>query len=591
MSRILFIALIFLFPVTGAHAVTLTLEECVELALKNNSGLKSFATDVTAAGAEMGIARAALFPSLKLKATYSLIDRPERLIINRNTFAPGIPPQDVEVSTGKHDRYDLAVIVEQPLFTGGRLFHSLRRSAAVSDETLINEERQKKLLVFEVKRAFFTAITAGLNRELQETITEAKKERLLVLEEQYREGYVKREDLLRQETDITFAEFDLLKRGNGEALALRRLKNLVYLQADEELELVGAPRNMVLTTSLQEVMATAARNRDELKEARLRLRRAEEEIAVARSGYYPQASLLGKYIQQQETNLARPEVWMLTAQLEWSIFEWGRTNSEVKKKEAQRERVRLEREELERYLAFEAESAWREVKEREKGVEAHESGVKSAEYTANLSMERYAEGMVKLVDVIEKEAEFVRAANLYYAAVSDLNSATAALELATSGDLAGWFTSRELYTPKAAPFFPRNGRPKPDGSPISSSAQPQNPEQVGALPPVTPVPSPAVTPTGELEPKTPEKEFEELLKIDGRDAGEKTVQPFPTGTEYIVKPGDNLFRILVRGYGLSTDKAAELIPEIKRLNGISDIRRLKVGAKIKIPSLRLALKR
>lgn len=58
------------------------------------------------------------------------------------------------------------------------------------------------------------------------------------------------------------------------------------------------------------------------------------------------------------------------------------------------------------------------------------------------------------------------------------------------------------------------------------------------------------------------------------------------GTIHVVKSGDNLFKILMRDYGLSNDEAEAFIEEIRRENNIYDIKRLKIGQKITIPPVR-----
>ncbi len=58
------------------------------------------------------------------------------------------------------------------------------------------------------------------------------------------------------------------------------------------------------------------------------------------------------------------------------------------------------------------------------------------------------------------------------------------------------------------------------------------------------------------------------------------------GIVHVVAPGDNLFKILMRDYKFSNDEAEKAIKVICRENSISDIRRLKVGQKIVIPSSR-----
>lgn len=52
---------------------------------------------------------------------------------------------------------------------------------------------------------------------------------------------------------------------------------------------------------------------------------------------------------------------------------------------------------------------------------------------------------------------------------------------------------------------------------------------------------------------------------------------------YTVRPGDYLFKILITKFGMSDEQAESLIPEIIRINRISDIRDLEVGSKLLIP--------
>ncbi|HEY3306859.1 MAG TPA: LysM domain-containing protein [Desulfuromonadaceae bacterium] len=58
------------------------------------------------------------------------------------------------------------------------------------------------------------------------------------------------------------------------------------------------------------------------------------------------------------------------------------------------------------------------------------------------------------------------------------------------------------------------------------------------------------------------------------------------GVVYKVKPGDHLFKILMRDYKLTSDEAESFVEEIRRENNIYDITRLRVGQKIVIPPVR-----
>lgn len=441
------ILLVVLLSYSCAFALELTEQECIDRALKNNSGLKSSEEELTAAREEVKVSRTGFFPTLKADGSFSLVNQPDRLIINGNSFGPGIPPQDVEVTTGENSFYNLNLVLTQPLYTGGVLTHAYRKSMVLSDETRQRLERQKKVLTLEVEKAFREALNAQLYTEIMQRVVAAKKERLRVLREREAEGYAEKEEVLEQETDILFTELELDKGKNREDIARSRLRNLIQYKEGDGPMLKGSSFNGILAVSLAEVREAAVGNREELKASQSRIAAAGEDIAIARSGYYPHASLEGKYTQQSDTNITRPQVWMIMAKFEWSLFDWGKTTSEVSKKVAQQQRAQYEREELEKAVQLEAEQGWRSVKEMEKAVAAHKKRVTTEEYRLRVTTDKYGEGKMKLADVIEREAEFVKAYNEYLEAINDLDADLARLEASTSISLAQWLHAEDIYKP------------------------------------------------------------------------------------------------------------------------------------------------
>jgi hypothetical protein len=89
----------------------------------------------------------------------------------------------------------------------------------------------------------------------------------------------------------------------------------------------------------------------------------------------------------------------------------------------------------------------------------------------------------------------------------------------------------------------------------------------------------------ELDPAQLEKKLAKPHRtVSGEAMHNGTPKRISGQTSYIVRPGDHLFKILMKDYGLSNAEAEALVPEIKRLNGISNIRSLQVGKAILIPA-------
>jgi len=66
----------------------------------------------------------------------------------------------------------------------------------------------------------------------------------------------------------------------------------------------------------------------------------------------------------------------------------------------------------------------------------------------------------------------------------------------------------------------------------------------------------------------------------------KTAAPSASYRRYVVRPGDNLTRVLVRDFGYSRAEVGGLVPSLKRLNKMSDLNLLIPGQRLIIPAAR-----
>lgn len=432
---ILTLAAVLSLFVVNSRAAELTVQDCVTMALENNKDLKAFAMDVRSGQQELKIARTKFLPSWKMNANYNLKDKSDQFLYEADVFSPGIPPGDVEFSTENKDMYGLSLILEQPLFTGGNINHSYKKSKIMNEQRQLKVERQKKLLAFEVKKNFYTVIKEQGYREASEKTLQFQRGKLAILQERLKEGYIKKEDILQMETTIAFAEFDLAKSKNREDLARSRLKEIIYYEGDEKISLKAKPLAAIFTSSLLQVKETALLNREELKISLLNIKTAEEELKIVKSDFYPQVSLQGSYTLQRENPITRPQVWEIGTRINWPIFEWGRTRAQVLRVRAVRQKSIYQHEQLKKNIVLEVEEIWRALKDKEGLIQAHEKKFKTTEYRLSLLKEQYSEGKAKLIDIAEMEAEVKKSHADYLAAVSDLNIQRAYLEAAASSPL------------------------------------------------------------------------------------------------------------------------------------------------------------
>lgn len=464
-------------PLTGFGA-TISQEECIRQAVSLNSGLQSFAATSAVAAEEINISRSALLPALNLRSFFTLRDKADHLLIDANVFGPGFPSQKTSISTGSTDSYGIQLSLRQPLFTGGALIAAHQKAGHESAAAAHNYSRQTTLLIFQIKKTYNEALIADGRIQAAEKAVLAAKERLQVAMARQDEGYVQRDEVLRLEAHLAMAQAVLLKNRNRSHQVRSRLRQLVGLKPGAEIKVTGRPAILKLDVSLQDLIQGLER-RDDINSSREKAAAAEADITIARSGFLPQVFLEGSYLRQKETSITRPAIWSLSVQAEWSLFEWGRTRSSVSRAVAQHSSRNLALEELKGQARLEIEEAWRDMLELQSLVTANEKMVKAEEATLARTIVNWSEGSARVDDVVSSEAVVWEAYDRYCQSAASLNSAFAALEAATSGDVSRWTTQENLYRPNFEDYallIKRGGATVPDAS--TSSEKPHNADTI-----------------------------------------------------------------------------------------------------------------
>lgn len=440
------LALWLLLVASTGNALELTLEQCIAQALENDREIKAETALLEARGEDVAIARKGFFPTLKLSAAYTLYDQPTRLIIDANSFGQGLPSEEVElVDTDSVKSAHL--VLEQPLFTGGELTHNLQKKEAQKGQAYLKLLRRKALVERDVAAAYFQALNQQMQSQTNEKLLEARRERLRILRERLAEGYGTRDEILTLGTDLALAEAELFRSRTRARVALVSLRNRLYLEQGVTLALAAPTSYHGLAGDGPDFKPAAVQSRKDYLALGEQIKGAEAEVKRARSKLYPQVSLVGQYTRQDETNLTRAEVWAAGARLEWSLFEWGKNLAEIRQASAEKQHLQYQREAFARDMESEVEELWGEALALEKIAEAQAGKTRAGEGLLKTALAQYAEGTVKLDQVLEQEAAMVASYHDYLATTNRLGMTLAYLKAALEPASEDWLVRKELYRP------------------------------------------------------------------------------------------------------------------------------------------------
>jgi outer membrane protein TolC len=226
----------------GARAQeALDLEGAIRTALVRNPSVESAEAAAAAAASARWADWGAFLPTARASASLARSSFTNVTYVTPEGSPATIDPplEDVSKSSGLSLGFNLSVL--QP-----ERFAAVKAGAARSDAATLRLRQAERVLIRDVKRAYFEALKQQRLVELAERQLEARRQDLEMTRERYRIAAAMRSDLLGAEMDAGDAELRLLDARQGLAAGLRALRVLMAGQegtmepVDVELQEPGA---------------------------------------------------------------------------------------------------------------------------------------------------------------------------------------------------------------------------------------------------------------------------------------------------------------------------------------------------------------
>jgi len=400
----------------------LSLSDCLNIALQKNHDIRLAQEVLAQAEAKITQARAAMLPFFGAEAFYSRLDK-------ELGFAMG--PQSLTFMD--RDIYKAGVVVQQPIFMGGRLIAAHKaaqysRDAQAQEKKTIEEE-----ITFQVTRAYRTVQVAEVFQKVAEealNLLEAHEHDVTILVEK---GANPEIDLLRTRTELANAQTELNAANNAVDLAHSALKNLLVIPLEETVSLTEAlgrlPKPEEELSSLTEL---ALAQRPELSAIASKIAAAEQALKAARGEYMPSIALEGRYeyMKGDFRDLKGGDHWTVGMVAQLPIWNWGKTTAKVREAQSQLSQARIEHDKTKDRIRLEVREAFLNLGKAEKNIEAAESALKAAREAYRHARVRYRAGEGTNTDVLDARTALTRTEANHTQALFDYNVALAAIKRA-----------------------------------------------------------------------------------------------------------------------------------------------------------------
>ncbi|MDZ7291037.1 MAG: TolC family protein [candidate division KSB1 bacterium] len=432
----------------GQESRPLTLDECVAIALRDNSTLRNAERRAQIAGTNVMSARAGILPAINATLQSGKIQQGDRTVLGdvpvgfdpatgRVIYERRTTTQRGYSSNSNSARLDASLL----LFDFGASWNRIRQANAAEDASTQSYQSTRQSTILLVHQRYF-----GYLKELQllavyEDAVKSSEEQLKRTESMYEIGSVAQGDVFRARTTLGQDRINLITQKNLVRNARDLLNVAMGRPADAELNIVDIEEEPQFRDyNLEEVVRAAVERNPELRSYQYEMKRAQIGKRVAMSAFLPSFSIGGAYSRSHNefervySDFGKNWFGSVGLSMRLNLFNGFSDQANVEREALNYRIAEEDYQDRLRNLRLEAEQALLSLQAWKEITEINKDNLISAQEDLRLAQERYRVGAGTLLDIINAQVNVTRAKATLVRAKYDSKIAYAQLQ-ATMGTL------------------------------------------------------------------------------------------------------------------------------------------------------------
>jgi outer membrane protein len=402
-----------------AFAASITIDDAVASALRNNQDYLIAKSQLEKAEAEIQKATAGALPTLSFGSSYT-----------RDLKIPTMVFAGESFQFGTDNQLNIGLTLTQPIWLGGKVFTAMKIAKIYKSYTEDMVREAEGQIVYGVRRAFLAAILTQDVVKVYEDALATAELNLDIVNKMYSQGVVSEYEFLRAQVEVANLKPQLTQTQNGAVIALESLKNLIGVKLSEPLDLQYQFDSTVVGSQLDlEYLQKLARaNRASLQQQEHLAEITRRAISIAKSGRSFNLILQSQYGYTLQGNDEAFQLfkrtdwtpsWTATLSLSMPIFDGFTTTAEIRKAKTDYLDASLSLEQLKQQIELDVRQAYYTYQESGERLKAQLKTIEQAEEGLKIARLRYQNGVGTQLEILSAESALTQARTNYVQATHD----------------------------------------------------------------------------------------------------------------------------------------------------------------------------
>ncbi len=416
----------------------LTLADAIKTAITNNPVLKASVFREKIAESGLGEAKSGFMPKLDFKETFNRTTVPMWTFgtllnqgrISKNDFNPSILNDPDAINN-----FNSLLSVSLPVYAGGRIYNSFKQAQLNKSIAGAAYKKTRQTIIAKTALAYTHLLLAKRTFEVILHSLESARASLNMVKSRYLNGFSVKSDLLRANVRIADLKQQKLSALSSIEIARGYLNTAMGMPLENSVNAVPYFKNSwKIKENPEDLMFKSLKKRPELQILKLQKKMAEKGIKIAESGHLPSINLFGTYENNSEHLNKGNNDYSIGAVMQFNLFSGLNISHKIDSARLSLQRVNELEKNMELVVKNQIREAWLNLKTSQQRIYVAESALNQSLENLRIVKNRYKNGLLTIVTLLDAELADQRARANHFKAVYDYESARIRLALA-SGDI------------------------------------------------------------------------------------------------------------------------------------------------------------
>jgi outer membrane protein TolC len=377
------------------EAVSLTFQDAIDLALKNNLGVLLQSYNTISARGQKWKELSELLPNVNARISEN--------VAQENLAAQGLRFPGFPTVVGPFGYSDARVYLSQSILN----LKALNRERGARDDeraAQFSYKDARDLVVLATGNAYLQALSGGARVETAEAQMQTAQALYNKAADQQNAGLSPAIDTLRAQVEFQNRQQQLIVARNDYAKQKLALVRAIGLPVGQEIALTSkAPYDAIATLGVEASVQRAYASRSDYMAAAQQVRAAEHYRKGASAEYFPTIDVVGDYGDLGVNFGNSHGTFTVAGRLNIPIFQGGKVHADVLQSEATLRQARAQLDNLRGQIEYEVRTALLDIEAADQQVQVARSSVDLAEQTLMQARDRFSAGVTDNLEVVQAQ--------------------------------------------------------------------------------------------------------------------------------------------------------------------------------------------